>query len=214
LARLPATEVHVVSGRDRRTLHAWLGDLPISLCAEHGYAMRPAGGDRWLTRDDVDLRWLPRADVILRAVEAEVDDSELERKPCGLAWHYRRVDPDYGEWRARELRLHLAEQFANEPVEILAGRKVIELRAAGIDKGRYVRGLDLSDAFVLAIGDDRTDVDMYSALPEHATSVHVGLEGERNRYRVDAPADVRALLEALVAGLSSANAASRAQTGK
>jgi trehalose 6-phosphate synthase/phosphatase len=198
LARLPATDVHVVSGRDRRTLSAWLGDLPVHLCAEHGFAMRPAGSDRWITREDVDLRWLPRADAILRAVEVEVDDSEVERKPCGLAWHYRRVDPDYGEWRARELRLHLAEQFANEPVEILAGRKVVELRAAGVDKGRYVRGLDLTSAFVLAVGDDRTDIEMYGALPPDAISVHVGGDGERNRYRVDAPTDVRALLEELI----------------
>ncbi len=213
LARLPDTEVHVVSGRDRRTLTSWLGDLPITLCAEHGFAVRPVGSDRWQPREDIDLRWLPRADAILRAIEIEVDDSEIERKPCGLAWHYRRVDPDYGEWRARELRLHLAEQFANEPVEILAGRKVIELRAAGVDKGRYVRGLDLSDAFVLAVGDDRTDIEMYSALPPEAISVHVGADGERNRYRVDAPAEVRALLEELIVACS-ASGASRAQTGK
>lgn len=215
LARLPDTEVHVVSGRDRRTLGAWLGDLPIHLCAEHGFAMRPAGSDRWLIRDDIDLRWLPRADAILRSVEVEVGDSELERKPCGLAWHYRRVDPDYGEWRARELRLHLAEQFANEPVEVLAGRKVVELRAAGVDKGRYVSSLDLAGAFVLAIGDDRTDIEMYGALPPDAISVHVGDDGERNRYRVDAPTEVRALLDALAAALtSSSSGASRAHTGK
>jgi len=202
LAALPATEVHVVSGRDRRTLGAWLGDLPVSLGAEHGFATRAVGAEGWSTRADIDLRWLAHADAILRSVELEVDGSEIERKPCGMAWHYRRVDPEYGEWRARELRLHLAERFANEPVEILAGRKVIELRAAGIDKGRYVRDLDLDDAFVLAIGDDRTDIDMYSALPEHAISVHVGLEGERNRYRVDSPSEVRDLLAALVSGLA------------
>jgi hypothetical protein len=43
---------------------------------------------------------------------------------------------------------------------------------------------------------------MYSALPEHAISVHVGLEGERNRYRVDSPSEVRDLLAALVSGLA------------
>ncbi|MBK8714723.1 MAG: bifunctional alpha,alpha-trehalose-phosphate synthase (UDP-forming)/trehalose-phosphatase [Deltaproteobacteria bacterium] len=197
LSRLPDTEVHIVSGRDRRTLATWLGDLPISICAEHGFAWRPAGQGQWSIREDIDLRWLARAEAILRGVEVEVDDSEVERKPCGVTWHYRRVDPDYGEWRARELRLHLGEQFANEPVEILAGRKVVELRAAGVDKGHYVRSLDLRDAFVLAIGDDRTDVDMYSALPPGSTSVHVGVTGELNLYRVESPADVRGLLARL-----------------
>lgn len=201
LASAPATEVHVVSGRDRRTLASWLGNLPISLCAEHGFASRRAGATEWTVREDVDLRWLPRAEAILRELEVEVDGSEVERKPCGVAWHYRRVEPEYGEWRARELRLHLGEQFANEPVEILAGRKVVELRAAGVDKGRYVAGLDLRDAFVLAVGDDRTDVDMYAALPPSATTIHVGDGGERNMYRVESPAEVRAVLLHLLAHL-------------
>ncbi len=201
LAGLPATDVHVVSGRDRRTLGAWLGELPLSLCAEHGYAVRPVGGDRWVTRVDLDLRWIERADPILRAVAAEVDGSEVELKLGGIAWHHRRVEPTYGSWRARELRLHLAEQFANDPVEILTGHQVVELRAGGIDKGRYVRALDLEDAFVLAMGDDRTDFDMYAALPDHAIAIHVGVAGRHNRYRVDSPAEVRALLGALLDGL-------------
>jgi|LNFM01.1.fsa_nt_gb trehalose 6-phosphate synthase/phosphatase len=198
LAAIPDTEVHVISGRDRDTLGAWLGELPLSLCAEHGLAWRGPGDARWTARDDLDMRWLPRAEEILRAVELEVDDSELELKPRGLAWHYRRVDPDYGEWRARELLLHLAEQLASEPVEVLSGRKVVELRPAGVSKGNYVRTLDLDDAFVLAIGDDRTDFDTYAALGERAVTVHVGETGERNRFWVDSPREVRDLLRELL----------------
>lgn len=198
LARIPDTEVHVVSGRDRETLGRWLGDLPISLCAEHGLAWRDPGDAGWTARDDLDMRWLARADEILRAVELEVDDSELERKPRGVAWHYRRVDPDYGEWRARELLLHLAEQLASDPVEVLQGHKVVEVRPAGVSKGNYVRRLDLDDAFVLAIGDDRTDFDTYAALGDRGVTVHVGALGERNRFWVDSPAEVRALLRALL----------------
>lgn len=198
LAGLPDTEVHVISGRDRDTLGAWLGELPISLCAEHGLAWRDPGDVGWTARDDLDMRWLSRADEILRAVELEVDDSELERKPRGIAWHYRRVDPDYGEWRARELLLHLAEQLASDPVEVLSGRKVVELRPAGVSKGNYVRRLDLDNAFVLAIGDDRTDYDTYAALEERAVTVHVGDSGERNRFWVESPREVRSLLRALL----------------
>jgi trehalose 6-phosphate synthase/phosphatase len=194
LAALPRTEVHIVSGRDRFTLEHWLGHLPVHLSAEHGAAWRVAGTQEWQVRGDLNLEWLPRAEQILRAVEIEVDDSEIERKPAGIAWHYRRVDADYGEWRARELLVHLAEQFANEPVELLQGRKLVELRAAGINKGSYVRSLDLTGAFVLAIGDDRTDFDTYSALDEAGVAVHVGSAGEGNRYWVSSPVEVRALL--------------------
>lgn len=202
LAGLAGTEVHIVSGRDRFTIEAWLGDLPLHLCAEHGAAWRAANTREWRVRPDMNLEWLPRAEQILRAVEIEVDDSEVERKPAGIAWHYRRVDADYGEWRARELLVHLAEQFANEPVELLQGRKLVELRSAGVSKGSYVRSLDLAGAFVLAIGDDRTDFDTYSALGADGVAVHVGTAGEGNRYWVSSPVEVRAMLGELAKRLS------------
>lgn len=202
LAALPRTEVHIVSGRDRYTLERWLGHLPVHLCAEHGAAWRPVGEHEWRVRGDVNLEWLPRAEQILRAVEIEVDDSEIERKPAGIAWHYRRVDADYGEWRARELLVHLGEQFANEPVELLQGRKLVEMRSAGVSKGGYVRSLDLEGAFVLAIGDDRTDFDTYSALGDGGVAVHVGSLGEGNRYWVSSPVEVRAMLVELATRLA------------
>lgn len=198
LTSLPNTEVHIVSGRDRETLSAWLGDIPLWLCAEHGHAWRPVGETKWTVREDLDLSWLPRAEEILREVELEVDESELERKPAGLAWHYRRVDPDYGEWRARELALHLAEQFAAAPVDILTGRKVVELRANGADKGNYVRRVDLRDAFVLAVGDDRTDYDVHAAVSPDGVTIHVGPDGKHNRFWVESPLEIRGLLRELV----------------
>ena len=54
----PATTVHVVSGRTRETLDAWFGDLPIYLCAEHGYLVAP-GGRRVAEPLDVDLSLAP-----------------------------------------------------------------------------------------------------------------------------------------------------------
>ena len=79
LASLPSTSVHVVSGRTRESLDAWLGDLPISLCAEHGYLVRPAGGE-WTAPVDVDLHWLPRVERLFRRVAADVPGTMVERK--------------------------------------------------------------------------------------------------------------------------------------
>ena len=58
LAALPATDVHIVSGRRRRNLEQWFGRLPVYLCAEHGYLARAPGGE-WRTLVDLDLSWLP-----------------------------------------------------------------------------------------------------------------------------------------------------------
>lgn len=201
LAALPDTEVHVVSGRPRDTLEKWFGSLPIHLCAEHGGTWRSRGGE-WQSASGLQLGWMPRVKEILEAASREVPGTFVEEKTCSVAWHYRLADAEYGPWRARELLARLNEELANLPTEVLPGRKLVEVRAAGISKGGYVRnatsGLDAA-AFVLCLGDDRTDLDMYPVLPQGAWSVHVGSAADAARCYVDAPADVRALLRSIVA---------------
>ena len=149
----------------------------------------------------LDLTWMPRVRRILEAVTYDVPGTRLEKKRCALAWHYRMSELDYGVWRARELLSTLQEDMANQPVEVIAGQQVIEVRAAGVNKGRYV-GEELSSVgsgdFILCIGDDRTDLDMYRALPERAVTVHVDGGAEEARFTLESPARVRAFLHRLI----------------
>ena len=64
--------------------------------------------------------------------------SLVEVKAAALAWHYRMADQETGARRANELRLHLNQLLSNQPVEILAGNRVIEIRPYGVHKGRIV----------------------------------------------------------------------------
>jgi trehalose 6-phosphate synthase/phosphatase len=52
---------------------------------------------------------------------------------------------------------------------------------------------------VLAIGDDRTDEDLFGALPGDAVAVHVGGRQTVAQLRVKDWRDVRALLERVLA---------------
>ncbi len=200
LAEMPNTSVHIVSGRHRDNLDLWFGDLGVHLSAEHGFAWRDPG-QSWREQGSVDLSWLPVVQEILLDVSEEVPGTRLERKPCALAWHYRMADPDYGTWRARELHSQLEQDLAHLPVDILHGHRVIEIRAAGIHKGGYLRQVLVHEpegAFVMCIGDDRTDRDMYDALPENAVSIHVGRPNDETRYTIESPQRVRAFLASLV----------------
>lgn len=200
LADLPDTDVHIISGRDHATMREWFGDLPLHLCAEHGYVARDPG-EEWRTLHDVDLSWMPVVEENLRRVTNEVPGTMVESKKAALAWHYRMADLDYGEWRARELLTALEENLANEPVEVLPGHRVIEIRASGIHKGSYLRQvLEHADprTFVLCAGDDRTDTDMYRVLPPEATSIHVGAGGGEGGYTVESPGKLRHVLRRLV----------------
>ena len=155
----------MVSGRSRYTLERWLGELPIHLHAEHGLWSR-APGQPGQAVELPPLTWRDRVLAILRDYAERTPGSLVEEKPMGLAWHYRAADPEYGAVQANELQLHLKEMLSNTPVEIVPGEKVIEIRAHGINKGRIVPAIlaRLPGALIVAIGDDRTDEDLFAAL--------------------------------------------------
>jgi trehalose 6-phosphate synthase/phosphatase len=201
LATRPRTEVHVVSGRGREPLDHWLGSLPVWLHAEHGFWSREPSTRTWIPAGEVGGSWREPVLAILRDITARTPGSLIEVKAVALAWHYRLADLETGARRANELRLHLNQLLSNQPVEILAGNRIVEIRPHGIHKGRIVPPLPperLARTAVLAIGDDRTDEDLFAALPPEAISIRVGPGNTKARFRLDGVAAVRVLLESLV----------------
>ena len=200
LAARRLTEVHIVSGRPGETLESWLGALPIGLHAEHGLSSRAPGATVWMTTPFVPQEWRPAVRELMRAYAALTPSAFVEEKSAGLAWHYRAADPMLGAGHARALELELAALLAHLPASILPGSKVVEVVARGIDKGRLVPALIARappGALLLAVGDDRTDEDLFAALPPDALAVHVGPEASRAPIRLDGVAEVRGLLHAI-----------------
>jgi trehalose 6-phosphate synthase/phosphatase len=200
LAARPDTEVHIVSGRARESLDHWLGGLPVWLHAEHGFWSRGPRTREWVPAADVGGGWREPVLAILRDTTARTPGSLIEVKAVALAWHYRLADLETGARRANELRLHLNQMLSNQPVEILSGNRVLEIRPHGIHKGRIVPPLPperLARTTVVAIGDDRTDEDLFGAVPPEAISIRVGPGPTRARYRLESVAAVRALLQSL-----------------
>ncbi|WP_242343335.1 bifunctional alpha,alpha-trehalose-phosphate synthase (UDP-forming)/trehalose-phosphatase [Anaeromyxobacter terrae] len=196
LAARPRTQVDVVSGRTRGTLQRWLGALPIGLHAEHGFWSRAPGGD-WQGAEVPAVAWREPVLAILREFAERTPGSVVEEKTAGVAWHYRTADPEYGAAQAKELILHLQTLLANVPVEILPGDKVIEVRPLGIHKGRAVAAAVARagpDALVVGLGDDRTDEDLFAALPPGSIAVHVGPGPSRAPLRITDFRAARALL--------------------
>jgi trehalose 6-phosphate synthase/phosphatase len=176
LAAWPGLRLHVVSGRRRATLERWLGALPVGLHAEHGLWTRLAGGT-WVAAEVPPATWRVAVLGILHDFADRTPGSLVEEKTAVVAWHYRAADPEYGAAQAQELSLHLTTVLANVPVEILSGDRVLEIRPHGIHKGRAVAQAVAAGppgALVGAVGDDRTDEDMFAALPRDSVAVHVG----------------------------------------
>jgi len=199
LAATPGNQVHLVSGRRRAEFERWFAGLPIWICAEHGAAFRDPD-ERWERLEGLDLGWMQHVRDVFAAVCRDVPETFIEEKPASLAWHYRLADPEYTRWRAHELIAQLQGVLAQQSAEVLAGHRVIEVRPMGVNKGEYVsdrvRNANSSTVFV-AIGDDRTDLDMYRALPREAVTVHVGSRPDEARFTLESPRQVREFLRLL-----------------
>jgi trehalose 6-phosphate synthase/phosphatase len=195
------TEVHLVSGRKRGTLERWFGALRVGLHAEHGFWTRPPGGE-WMGAEIGAAEWREPVLAILREFAERTPGSLIEEKTAGFAWHYRAAEPEFGSAQAKELSFHLSTLLGNVPVEILPGDMVIEVRPHGIHKGRAVSQIlarSPPDTLLLALGDDRTDEDLFAALPDGSVSVHIGPSPSRAQLRLRDVAAARDLLARIAA---------------
>lgn len=205
LSLLEHTEVHLVSGRDSKTLESWFGELFVHLSAEHGFSHRAKAKKEWSAFKEVDLSWMPYVETLLKKVVDEVPGSFLENKESVLCWHYRLADSDYGQWRANELYINLVQELANFPVEITSGKCILEVKAQGLSKARYVQKVlqnTSSDDFILCMGDDSTDLEMYKALPENATCIHIGELSSSTLYHLKTPSEARSFLHQILDALN------------
>lgn len=195
---LPGVTVVLISGRDRHTLQKWFGHLNLHLVAEHGTWKR-APGSEWVMSKFLSDSWKPKILPILESYTDRVPGSFIEEKEFSFAWHYRKVDADIGALWAQELMHHLTHFTANMELQIIPGNKVIEIKNVGINKGEV--SLDhvslLRPDFVLAIGDDTTDEDMFKALPESAYTLKVGVSQTHARYNFNRQEDVPEFLRGL-----------------
>ena len=199
MAASPRVQVHVVSGRARDVLDDWLGGFPITLWAEHGAFRRQPSEPDWETIAEIPAGWKHRVEPALELVAAATPGSLLERKSAAIAWHYRNVAEALVEEHARLLRTRLAPAVLSHEIELVEGRKVIEVRPRGVNKGIVARHLPAgTDTAVLAIGDDRTDDDLFEALPPSSVKIAVGVERRRSDYVLPDYRAVRELLRALV----------------
>lgn len=195
LSENSANEVVVVSSRSRFVLDRFLSDLPLHLIAENGAWLKPKDAD-WRRLKLVTTEWKEQIRPILQFYVDRLPGARLEERDYSLVWRYRRADPEQGSIRAKELMDDLVDYTKNIDVQVMEGKKVIEVRNAGVTKGagalEWLGGTSYD--FILACGDDWTDEDLFKALPKDAYSVRVGYAQTAARYYLSGPPVVRRLL--------------------
>jgi trehalose 6-phosphate synthase/phosphatase len=199
LTSLSGNTVAIISGRDAATMEEWFGKLPLALVAEHGASIKRKD-DTWEIRDEIDQSWKRLIRPTFEMFVKRCPGSFIEEKNHTLAWHYRKVEAELGFTRSREVLDNLYHLVRNGLLQILDGNKVIEVRVAGIDKGVAVKKLmeDNSFDFILAVGDDKTDEDMFRAVNDRGITIKVGAGHSGAQYFMQNQRDVIKLLRELV----------------
>lgn len=200
LSRAPGTEVVLMSGRDRQTMGRWFGGLDVSMVAEHGiWIQTQERSAKWKKLKPYRAEWKTAILPIIERFTERLPGSLIEEKEFSIAWHYRTADPLLASRRSKELSHTLTQLTANLDVQVIQGKHVIEVRNAGADKGSAT--LDFLEQqtydFILGIGDDTTDEDLFAALPDYAYTIKVGVGQTAAQYLLDSYKDVRAFLEQL-----------------
>ncbi|OKL63458.1 hypothetical protein UA08_02071 [Talaromyces atroroseus] len=213
LAADPRNAVWIISGRDQAFLDEWMGHIPeLGLSAEHGCFIRKPRSDDWENlAATFDMAWQKDVMDVFQHYTERTHGSFIERKRVALTWHYRRADPEYGSFQAKECRKHLEDTVMKAyDVEVMAGKANLEVRPTFVNKGfivtrllnEYGTGPGEAPEFILCSGDDFTDEDMFRALrhsdlpPEHIFSVTVGASSKQTlaSWHLLEPADVIATI--------------------
>lgn len=185
----PKNQFWIISGRDQAFLEKWWGKKNVGLSAEHGCFMKDVGSNEWYNlAATFDMSWQKVVEQVFTEYTEKTPGSNIERKKVALTWHYRRSDPELGSFQAEKCLKQLEETVGKDyDVEVMAGKANIEVRPKFVNKGEIVKRLVLNvhgakqkptavkldpDAtppeklpdFMLCLGDDVTDEDMFNSL--------------------------------------------------
>jgi trehalose-phosphatase len=186
--RRTGASVVLVSGRAARDAHRVAGGEYDGILGNHGAELlqRNRLAD-WTARRHPGLKAASLA--IARELERSWPGVRLESKGHSVALHHRLSPDELG----RLLRMVRGALMGNE-IEALRGRRVIDLRARGADKGAAVmRWLERTEkgkiprSEVFYAGDDKTDEDAFRALGPKAVTVAIGPRPRGARFRTPTP---------------------------
>ncbi|KAI0941904.1 hypothetical protein AcV7_002464 [Taiwanofungus camphoratus] len=191
LARLtadPKNVVFIISGRDGEFLEQHLGHIKnLGMSAEHGGFVREPGQAEWSNfTENLDMGWMSEVLEIFKYYTERTTGSQIEVKKSSITWHYRSSDPEWGLFQCRQCQDLLENNLARKrPIEVLVGKKNLEVRPMAVNKGEIVKRIlyyNPDAEFVFCAGDDKTDEDMFRAL--------LLFPGDAKKARLDPPLSV------------------------
>jgi trehalose 6-phosphate synthase/phosphatase len=197
IANMRNTVLCVISGRPKEVLSSWFKGIPMILSAEHGAWIK--ADDEWSRRDISLNEHRKNILELLRHYAERTPGSSIEEKDFSVVWHYRNVPTELAQARNSSIEYELKNMLSNSDFAVYRGAKILEVKPKFINKGMIAEEFlaMVEPDFVLCIGDDNTDEDMFEVMPDNAFSIKVGLGETSARYQILEPKNVLSLLEKL-----------------
>ena len=194
-------DIYIISGRNPEILEEWFEGYPFTLIAEHGSTVHTPGAKEWLNLNQAtDFSWKESLLDVFHHYVGSTPGSFVEVKQSAIVWHYRQCDPEFGDWKAKQMLSELFGMVTNFPVEIHHGKKIVEISSIHVNKGAALERFAKEHEYdmILCAGDDQTDETMFRVELPGLVTVKVGEGDTRAMYRVPDPGHVRTMLLDLV----------------
>ncbi|HMF06018.1 MAG TPA: trehalose-phosphatase [Methylocella sp.] len=178
----------VISGREIAVIDRLLYPLILPAAGVHGLQRRDACGTIY-SKEASNLATLAG---VLEHLLGDVPGTVIERKPGGIAVHYR-LRPDL----ERHCRDAVHFVMGGHPgLRLIRGKMVFELTQKGADKGDVISAFLCEPPFrgrtPVFAGDDVTDEAGFAAVNAlGGISIKVGDSQTEARFRAESPADLR-----------------------
>jgi trehalose 6-phosphate synthase/phosphatase len=190
----------VISGRNSAFFDQWFSELNIIIIAEHGGCIK-LKGQPWLKKEAGPDKWKDAVRLVMNKYVQECAHSFIEEKEYSVVWHYRNAEAIQGNMLAEKLYQEFKDRFRHENLEVFAGKKIVEVKLKGINKGAAIQQFLATDTydFILAIGDDYTDEEMFKVLAavDNSFTIKVGNDTSVAQFNLYTPQMVISLLETI-----------------
>jgi trehalose 6-phosphate phosphatase len=204
LVQRPNLVVTIVSGRSLPDLRSLLPVQGLMFIGTHGCEVGTVDGKtRLLIPGGVVSLAIARLHQEIAPTLINAPGLFLEDKRYALALHYRQAQPQ-DAWAIEEfLAAVRAYQRKGITLEVIHGKKVIEVRPVGSNKGKAVQFLlagEHAQTLPVYIGDDTTDEEAFLALSERGITIVVAESPRASaaQYYLNDTAEVLRFLSTLV----------------
>lgn len=192
--------VAIISGRESQFIEEQFMGMDLILVAEHGYLIKYPG-EEWTKSIEINLSWKQKILPILNDYVDRCNGSMIEEKDASLAWHFRNADEDIVSVRINELKDDLVEILKNESkLQMIEGEKVLEIKSILYNKSTAATAIINKDKyeFMLAIGDDTTDEDLFKVVPKYGFTIKIGRKPSRARFYIRDQAQIYQILSIFI----------------